>query len=188
MAATKVGIDYVRNELGTDRMLFTDADTLVVSQWAGSMSMRLANVTSDEGAALFGGSIKWHGPSMATDAIMSSKAYAADYYRRRAGKSPTAHGHNYGLQFDAAGAMQASIDALPSDLFVDQGQADDAMIAASVAEAGATIMGPEGLDQYVLTRGDRVTSLRDAVSLMLHRTTYNEVAMPSYRAEYPDFY
>ncbi|HYH75579.1 MAG TPA: glycosyltransferase [Candidatus Saccharimonadales bacterium] len=187
MAATKEGIRFTRDELHTDAMGFTDADTLIPKRLPGLMRQRLLQTDHGQGALALGGSIKYHGPSKLADITLSTTGHLANYRSLRRGTMPTPHGHNFALQFDGEGKMQAGIEALPDDLFVEQnGPADDLLIARKMAEVGAAVSGTLNLDEYVLTRGDRVTSIGSVVKLLLHRTNYDELVWNSYQSEYND--
>jgi hypothetical protein len=188
MAATKAGIQYVRHELQASAAHFTDADTLIPQRLPGSVSASLNDLDQGDGALLLGGSIKWHGPSMPADALLSSTGYVGTYRRMRDGREITAHGHNMGIKFDNQGVIEDSLMTLSDDMFVGEGKlADDYVMAQTISETDAAVSGTLNLDEYVLTRGDRLTSVRDVARLLLHQATYDELVAGSYHQEYNQY-
>jgi hypothetical protein len=186
MAATKAGIAHLQAE-NIDTMLFTDADTLPQPGWSRRILSRLALSDRGFGAAVFGSSLVWHGPSKMADSLMTASRVAGVIRRDRRSQPPLANGHNYGLQLDPDGLMSAAIDCLDDDLFVRTPGAppdDSAIQQALLEETYANVVGVATLDSRVLTRGDRVHGVREALNIVVRRHNYGDVASSSYAQQY----
>ncbi len=185
MAATQAGIRFARDELSAKQILFTDGDTTTPRRWAGTMALTLAETDIGNGAAVFPASIGMFGKSHLANVAGSalSQMYAVMHQKR--GTDPVAHGHNYGLQFDDAGRMEEELSALHPDLFIDDhSEPDDLAIRNATIRAGAAVRGTHNPDLWVVTRNDRVSSLRGALGMALGKATYQQVTGDSYAQEY----
>lgn len=186
MAATQAGVAYASHELGARRVLFTDGDTLVLPTWGDTMDSTLTRLDGGQGAAIFGPSLAAFGKSKFADLAASGLNLMYKVMHERRGELPVAHGHNYGLSLDAEGAMEAEIMALHPDSFAWPGDEapDDFLIRQAVHRAGAVVVGSHLLDMAVLTRNDRVDSVRQVVAMGRGDASYLDYAHDLYVQEY----
>lgn len=185
MAATQAGIRYVLGAFAVPKILFTDADTLVGSRWATTLDKSLQAADHGQGAVVCGDSLAWYGPSRSADTLVNLMKVPSVVRRAVQERPPHVHGHNYGLSFDAAGKVEQAIMDLDPDLFVgSDGMMDDIATVAAVREAGASVTGVREVEGWVLTRGDRMTTLRQAASMLILRRPYHKVVSQSYENQY----
>jgi hypothetical protein len=185
MAATQRGVsEAVRR--GHSAMLFTDGDSLMLPRGPEAMSARLRQVGGPAGAAVFGSSYALFGKSLATD-LLSSVFGARESWRiERDGRLPIAKGHNYALQLDRRGRMLDALMRFDPEIFAGPGHPvpDDVAIRDAMVDLGIPVVGAPSPDAYVITTNDRVSSLSDWWRLRQRTATWEEVAAPSYLAEY----
>jgi hypothetical protein len=186
MGATQAGLAYAAHELGANRVLFTDGDTLAPPKWGTAMDARLRQADTGAGAAVFANGLAWHGPSVMADAIVSAGKVRTANKRERAGGNPIAQGYNYGVSLDAEGRVEASIMGLDAELFASQsgGNPDDAAIMAAIQETDATVTGLTAPESWVVTRGDRLTTVTQAIAVVVRHQPYAEVVSASYTEQY----
>lgn len=140
-------------------ILFTDADTLVRRYWARTLTRHLTmalDVHPDAGAATFGSSIFWHGPSFMADLAQTVHGFYADIRQWALVRPPLIRGHNYGIGLDSGHKM---IDILYG-LDPMQMYRDDVTIHDSLKASGVKIVRCLHPGATVLTRGDRAHSLK----------------------------
>lgn len=156
MAALQLGVNYVRAELNSNLMLFTDADTLVSRHWSDAMTSILVGARKSP-AIVCGMGIFMHGNKVRVDAARSAYTLARDSVKGVLGGRPTANGFNIGILFDEDGQMAEQYQNLAPDLFIGE----DAAIADKCLAIGGVILRSNHLSSVVVTRGDRYKSLRD---------------------------
>ena len=186
MAATQCGMNYVLDEVGARRMLFTDGDTLALAAWAAAMERELQRLDAGQGAAVFGASIKWFGRSRLTDTMMTALGLAFTIRRAKRGEAPIARGHNYGLLFDRAGKMRRAINKLDPNVFAGPGHdvPDDTQILLAVQGAGAAVGGVYKPDTWVVTTNDRVSSFGRALATLRPGVSHADMTDMSYAQQY----
>lgn len=159
MAATQEGLRIASQELGARAIYLTDADTLVPPTWIVGMDRKLDKADIGDGAAIFGNSILWHGPSRFADAVLSIAKLTRAAKQSVAKGDIIARGHNYAVQLDEDGRMLAALNDLDSDMF----NGDDYHIKEALVNSGAAVQNAMSLDTTVITRNDRVTSLAQRI-------------------------
>lgn len=155
MAATQAGINYAREALRANMVLFSDGDTVFPRYWAGSMVEALHQAEGDKGAAVYGGSLYWDGRSRITDIARTALSFHEIRQRIKVGQPPKAKGVNYGIRFDANDTIQDTINDLDPDCFMH----DDMMMRDAMLGVQAAVVGSLSLRSIVVTRGDRIDSL-----------------------------
>jgi glycosyltransferase involved in cell wall biosynthesis len=184
MAATQRGLLHALGELGARHILFTDADTLVGSGWARAMDRELHAADQDTGAMVCGDSIAWESGSVAVDTL-SMLARVPGLFRGmlRGSRLPIARGHNYGLSVSEG--VRDALLKLDGNRFVGVGEEpDDVAIERTVREAGGNVMQAANIATWVVTRGDRITTLRQLWELHFLKHPYDEVVARSYAQQY----
>jgi glycosyltransferase involved in cell wall biosynthesis len=186
MAATQSGFVYAAHKLSAKVILFTDGDTLVLPDWAQGMASKLTAADKGKGVAMFGPSVAMFGSSRLADLATTGLNLTYKVMHARRGEPPIAHGHNYGLLPDAAGAMEAALLALNPDAFVWPTDAvpDDYLIRQAMIEAGATVVGSHFLDVAVLTRNDRIHTISQVVAIGRGNKSYFDHLADSYATQY----
>ncbi|HTH72093.1 MAG TPA: glycosyltransferase family A protein, partial [Candidatus Pristimantibacillus sp.] len=117
MAGTQAGIRCARETFGAERILFLDGDTMPLPRWGAAMDRRLQQLDAGNGAAVFGSTISMFGPSHLANIAATALGLMYTILREQRGEDPIARGGNYGLSFDASGAMEKQLLALKKDLF-----------------------------------------------------------------------
>lgn len=171
MAATQEGLRFARHELGARALYFTDADTLVPAGWIHGMNRHIERQDEGNGVAVFGNSLLWHGKSRFTDTILSAAKIARAVKHTAVGGEIIARGHNYALSLDPNGQMEDAINSLDPSMF----GGDDSAIRDILIDAGARVLNAADPATTVVTRNDRVDSLRQRVSRQ-----YNQKRLESY--------
>jgi hypothetical protein len=137
-----------------------------------------------QGAMVCGDSITWESGNVAVD-VLSALARVPGLTRGalRGPRVPIARGHNYGLA--VSDQIHDALLKLDGEWFVETGgEPDDVAIARTVGEAGGKVLQAKGNYTWVLTRGDRITTLRQLWELHFLKRPYGEVADSSYARQY----
>lgn len=186
MAATQHGVAYVRQELGADKVLLTDGDTLVMPSWDRAMETYLDNADNEKGAAVYGNSLLLFGESRLADIVASSLNLMYGEMNELRKQLPITRGHNYGLNFDKQGVLEGVIDRMNPDLFIgrDPSEHEDYQLGLAFDAANVSVVSCLDPDAWVLTRHDRVNSVRDVLSAAMGRSSHVDQVLPSYMAEY----
>jgi glycosyltransferase involved in cell wall biosynthesis len=185
MAASKAGMQFALHELGAREALFIDADTLVLPQYPQAMGRRLAEIDNGRGAGVFGSSYRMFGASRVADVVTTATNFRDNARREWSDTDPVPRGHTYALRFDADGAIEANLMALPDDLSVcaaEAGVADDVAIFRAVVAAGAVVAGSVDPDSLVIT-ANRIDSFGQLWAM--HKgATWEDVTSASYAQQY----
>lgn len=178
MGALQAGLRYITAHYTSPTVLFTDADTLVPSHWASTLCQELERNDHGHGSAVFGNMLYWKG-SIVPNLLRTYLAHKNAQQQRKKKLPPFPYGFNYGLRLDAAGVMLKKLYALDPAIF----KASDDATRDAVLTAGAQTVGLTGWKTAVVTKGDRVRSLKIFFRNRHSGTLHND----TYRQEYGDF-
>lgn len=160
MAALQLGIAHVlADRTDTDEVLFTDADTLVGSRWAGTMNRRLGAIASDS-AVLSAAYVFSHGEKGYVDVARSVNVLVKRAIHQCMGRELFAAGANMALRFGSSQVIDA-YQSLDPMLFIGEERA----IVTIVRDHDGGIDSTLDPRCMAVTRGDRVSSLLDGIAL-----------------------
>lgn len=186
MAATQHGVAYVRQELGITKALLTDGDTLVMPSWDRAMEQYLDQGDNEKGVAAYGNSLLMFGKSRLADVAASGLSLMYGEMKEARKQLPITKGHNYGLRFDGQGVVEGVINRMNPDLFMgrDPSEHEDYQMGLALSAAGVSVISCLDPDAWVLTRHDRVHSVKDVLAAATGHASSVDQVMPSYVAEY----
>lgn len=183
MAGTQAGVRYLRETFDARQILFIDGDTMPLPHWATAMDRILRQLDTGHGAAVFGSTINMFGPSHLANLASTTLGLMYTILRQQRGEGPIARGNNYGLSFDAKGAMEKQLFALKKDSFY-AGVPDDTQILQAIQRTKAAIAPTYNARTWAITNNDRLIALSDIRSTLRHGVTYADVAGKYYTGQY----
>ena len=186
MAATQQGVAYVRQELGAKEALLTDGDTLVMPNWDRAMHKCLSQTNGEKGAVVYGNSLLMFGESRLADLAASGINLMYGEMKESRGQLPITRGHNYGLYFDEQGVVEGVINGMNPELFMgrDPSEHEDFQVGLALNAAGVSVISNLNPDAWVLTRHDRIHSVRDVLAAATGHASSVDQVLPSYVDEY----
>jgi len=152
--AFRVGMEYALDAFPGSPLLSTDADTIVGSSWAETMTHSAVNAGSTHnGALLFGGVVISAGESRITDATRTISLNGKQVISRLAHRQPGARGANVCVV--GLAELQGAISDIPDATF----PCSDSALRDAILGAGGGVHSTIRPESQVVSRGDRYSQL-----------------------------
>lgn len=174
MGAVQAGLQYAA-DLGKNVALLTDDDTLFPMGWSERMSYKITSQNDGKGIGVFGTSMVMHGENSLVDVAYTGFRAGRDTLRKLRRQDFSARGHNYGIGFDADGAILETINDLNPLIF----EGDAHAILGAIKKAGGAIHTSLSPGTAVVTKGDRFSTIPQAI-----RGVIGNERSDSYRNQY----
>jgi hypothetical protein len=170
VGALQLGTQVAVEELGSQDVLYTDADTLVGRKWAGKLLDMLAG-PDDRPVIVSAPSVFTHGGGPAAELVRSVRTFALNLRTITLHSPPIIRGYNMALHFDGTGGLYRAYQKLRPELFVGE---ERAMLDAVITLGGVARISA-GLTAATVSRGDRVPTLIDCFRLRKGDTQREEL-------------